>query len=218
MIKYHWNNIFHNYVTNIVTTVIEEKNFPLAKKSLWEDEFIQDFMLEAVAEQNHQKNKSSNKKFTLGYLGHVKKIACCVMKNSEEIAEKVTESEKWNKFNEIYLNEELEREMRDLGGVKVRDQNPTEETFDFSIDEIRSKYSNFLNPEEELDDLNKDKTDTDQDGGNKMDEMDNIDPNNYNAFIHKASEDPDFYDTQYWKSDNSAITGESIDDLLSGLL
>lgn len=33
MIKYHWNNIFHNYVTNIVSQVLEGK-YPEARKSV----------------------------------------------------------------------------------------------------------------------------------------------------------------------------------------
>jgi len=43
MIKYYWNNIFHNYVTCIMAQVLEGK-YPHAKKSLYEEDFIQDFM------------------------------------------------------------------------------------------------------------------------------------------------------------------------------
>lgn len=148
MIKYHWNNIFHNYVTNIVSQVLEGK-YPMAKTSLYEDDFIQELMLESVETQIHPKNPTSTKGYGLGYLGHIKKIAQDLMKASEDVQDAVLESSKWKDFRVKYLDEELERERKDLGGVRVRqDQNPTEETFDFSIEEIRSRFSNFLNPEE----------------------------------------------------------------------
>jgi len=147
MIKYHWNNIFHNYVTNIVSQVLEGK-YPKARQSLYENEFIQDFMLDAIKVKIQPKNSTSKRFYNLGYLGHIKKIATDIMKSSKDIQTHVLESVKWQKFCDIYLDEELEKERKDLGGVRVRqDQNPTEETFDFSIDEIRSRFSSFLNPD-----------------------------------------------------------------------
>lgn len=47
MIKYPWNNIFHNYVTNIVTTILEGP-YTNAKKSLYEEDFIQNLFLSAI--------------------------------------------------------------------------------------------------------------------------------------------------------------------------
>jgi len=66
MIKYHWNNIFHNYVTNIVSQVLENR-YPYAQISLYENDFIQDFMLDAIKQKTHPKSGASNKSYTLGY-------------------------------------------------------------------------------------------------------------------------------------------------------
>lgn len=198
MIKYHWNNIFHNYVTNIVTQVLEGK-FPNAIKSLWEDDFIQDFMLDAVKTQTQPKNPSSKKQYNLGYLGHIKKISNDLMKSTEEIQINVLESAKWQEFCRIYLDDELEKERKDLGGVRVKqDTNATEEAFDFSIDEIRTRFSAFLNP----------------DDGNKVDSDDNItnsasyhndpidaqDPSKLMQ-IEDQKEEPAFLQNNYWKID-----------------
>jgi len=66
------------------------------------------------------------------------------MKSSEDIQTNVIESDKWKQFCTLYLDDELVRERKDLGGVRVRqDQNPSEEIFDFSIDEIKSRFSAF---------------------------------------------------------------------------
>jgi hypothetical protein len=61
------------------------------------------------------------------------------------------------------LDDELERERKDLGGVRVKqDQNHTESVFDFSVEEIRSRFSVFLNP----DDGSKENNDASEISGN----------------------------------------------------
>lgn len=214
MIKYHWNNIFHNYVTNIVSQVLEGK-YPEARKSLYEDGFIQDYMMDAVKTQVHPKSSTSKKGYTLGYLGHIKKISNDLMKCSDdEVAVNVIESDKWREFCDFYLDDELERERKDLGGVRVKqDQTHTESVFDFSVEEIRSRFSGFLNPE----DGNKNDTDgaenTDQDG---FDPFESMEPNNPDSFYNSVNQvESEFGRNTYWKNDMT--DGFSADDLLSEL-
>ena len=224
MIKYPWNNIFHNYVTNILTHVLEG-NYPNAKKSLYEDEFIQSFMLRAVENRTLNKSPSSDKKFTLGYLGHLKKIVTAIIGcQAEEIQIGVQESVKWNEFCERYFNEEHEIENRDLGGVRVRQDtnisNP-EDQFYFSIEEIRSKYSDFLNPASE--ESNKSSA-LESEGQNNIENSINfednslsIDPDLNEIMLHgKNSDDPNFNEGTFWKSD--LYDSHNVDDLLKELM
>ena len=222
MVKYPWNNIFHNYVTNIVTQILEG-NYPNAKKSLWEDDFIQDFMLNSIKVKSTKKNPSSDKKFKLGYIGHIKKISKALLScNSEEIQIHVIESKKWNQFCEEFLNEELEIENRDLGGVRVRqDTNIVEDQFDFSVEEIRSRYNSFLNPEIS------DKSICSNGGAdNSIDKSisgpiikddDEID-NNLRQEMTNGKEpiDPLFNEGVFWKS--SLGNNYNVDDLLNELI
>lgn len=213
MIKYHWNNIFHNYVMNIVTQVLEGK-YPNAIKSLYEDDFIQDFMLKAISTQTQPKNPSSKKGYNLGYLGHVKKIAEYLMKSTEEIQLNVLESAKWQEFCRIYLDDELEKERKDLGGVRVKqDTNATEEAFDFSIDEIRTRFSSFLNPDEgDKVDLESNITNTVSDSN---DPIDNQDPEKI-LEIEPENDSQEFVSNNYWKMDMT--TSYDADDLLAELM
>lgn len=214
MIKYHWNNIFHNYVTNIVSQVLEGK-YPEARKSLYEDGFIQDYMLDAVKTLVHPKSSTSKKGYTLGYLGHIKKIANDLMKCSDdEVAVNVTESDKWRQFCDQYLDDELERERKDLGGVRVKqDQNHTESVFDFSVEEIRSRFSVFLNPDDGSKE-NNDASETSELG--KFDPFESTEPDNPDSFYNSVNKvESEFTNSTYWKNDMTG--GFSADDLLSEL-
>lgn len=57
--------------------------------------------------------------------------------------------ENWAYWRENYLEEQREIEARDLGGVGVRQSNvDLESSFDFSIDDIKERFKDFLNPQE----------------------------------------------------------------------
>jgi len=138
------------------------------------------------------------------------------MKSSRDIEINVMESDKWTTFRSEYLDEELNRERRDLGGVRVRqEQNTSEEPFDFSIEEIRSRFSAFLNPEED-----KKETDTERppetiENGSE-DPFDAINPDNSELFgTNNSPHDPTFNANNYWKIDVEAAF--SADDLLAQL-
>jgi len=171
-------------------------------------------MLDAIKTLKQPKNPSSKKAYNLGYLGHVKKIAEHLMKADEGVQVNVLESSKWQRFCREYLDDELEKERKDLGGVRVKqDTNATEEAFDFSIDEIRTRFSSFLNPEE---DQEKDsKSNISHTTPDVDDPIEAQDPNNIPQ-DEPNTEDPENFDNNYWKLELNDMF--DADDLLAGLL
>jgi coproporphyrinogen III oxidase len=58
------------------------------------------------------------------------------------------EDQFWNAWCDNYFQEHKEIEDKDLGGVHVRQHTEVdlENSFDFSIEEIRQRFNDFLNP------------------------------------------------------------------------
>lgn len=104
----------------------------------------------------------------------------------------MVKDENWKVWKEIYFEEQKEIEARDLGGVRVRQNTEvdSEDSFDFSIEEIRSRFSDFLNPSADVSidaESGSSVSDSKSEGGNvdewlrgilpnKIDEVDDMDP------------------------------------------
>ena len=134
---------------------------------------------------------------------------------AEEI-QNLLETASWQEFSDIYQTQELELENRDQGGVRIRqDSNIAEDQFHFSIEEIRSQYSSFLNPEKDSQE-NQSQVNTESEqtmkGFEDFTEID--DPIVKHDIIHGRNlGDPDFNEGIFWKSDISK--NYDIDELLN---
>ena len=83
--------------------------------------------------------------------------------------------EDWIYWQENFRQEQKELQERDLGGVGVKKGNKgeQEEEFEFSLEEVLSKYSDFLNPSNQGDDSEDQEHDSMSDLGSSEPNVDN---------------------------------------------
>ena len=171
MTLFTWHNLSHNSVSKIFEAVLKG-DYPLSREIMVSEEGLFSVFNEVLESGlKMKKNKRSQKGYYKGFLGHLKKISKLLLDSDIiSIQEKLKESklpilillgENWRKWRENYYDEQIEMESRDLGGVGVRQTAPElESTFDFSVDDIRARFQDFLNPTPAADEESEDDGDT----------------------------------------------------------
>ena len=143
--EYPFNNILHNQLKKFLMMVLEYGDSELINLYFSKNQAFMQF-LNRLTEQPAVV-AIQRPKFKVGYIGHIITL-CSVLKNkSNEIVECLNESETWNNFQNTLYAQEKGRETKVLGDIDFQSDvtNGSEFSFDFTIDEIRAKYSVFLN-------------------------------------------------------------------------
>lgn len=214
MTAFPWHSLMHNACVKLFTKIME--SYPLSRAQLFDDDAYVFGVLARVSENGlkHRKHKNSDKQFSMGYLGQLKAISRLLEKQEEDGKIDLSENTNWQKWKDAYFTEQKEIEARDLGGVRVRQNTEVdlESSFDFSIEEIRSRFSDFLNPSADVSIDGESGTEDESSNGQNVDQwLRDILPSNTDEL---EENDPDYNTTTFFKE---TIKVDEVDDLLAEL-
>lgn len=207
MKKHTNNNILHNHIFRLWTEIIDSENDQLFDLFFTNNQaFIQ--ALEEIS-QNSAANLSNSKQTARpGFLGHLKGL--CTYINKSKLSDRLSSIKEYSDFCQNFYLVEREFESRLLGDVDVRpEDNEGDIYFAFTVDEIKTKYFEFLGYHADEGAGTPDTINTESEEGNDiheggdaiivanqseepLQEMKNLD-------VMTVPEEVAYYDHNYWK-------------------
>lgn len=207
MKKHTNNNILHNHIFRLWTEVIDSENIQLFDLFFTNNQtFIR--TLEEISLKSSDNLSNSKKTARPGFLGHLKSL--CTYINKSKLSDRLSSIKEYSDFCQNFYLVEKEFESRLLGDVDVRPEETDGDVyFAFTIDEIRTKYFEFLGYQAEEGAGTPDTVNTESEEGNDIhDSGDAIIVSNQseeplqemkNLDVMTIPEEVAYYDHNYWK-------------------
>lgn len=156
MIAFPWNDMMMNLIVVISNRLLREE-MPLSRAYYLEHAPFYSALRTVEQKKNIQKKKGCDDKvYSLASLAHFQSISLEIEKilasggfnldESNHINKKTDED--WQHWMNNFRIEQKKLHEIDLGGVAIKtSQELAEHHFDFSDDDVSSRYSDFLNPD-----------------------------------------------------------------------
>jgi hypothetical protein len=143
MIDHPFNNILHNQIKRFLVIIIEGKSEVIYDKFFAENCAFETFLKAVLADREQLQKKK--KKVKQGYVGPLMIIVNTILKH-EGLASRLSTNTVWKQFLQEFYEEENYLENIILGDVdtKIEPSDHSTTAFYFSLEEIKSKFANFL--------------------------------------------------------------------------
>ena len=224
MTDHPFNNILHNQIKKYLISVVESKSETLQDLYFTKNPQFFKFLTSVEGSRIVSPNK---KKIKMGFVGHLVSLVNSILKN-EVLSKKLSEEESWTSFLKTFFEEENQLEKIVLGDVDIKtdDSEQSEPVFYFSLDEIKKKFTEFLDLSDEIETPEvEDQANTSEDKvdgvseENRSSENEHPEATNTPDLLQEIKDLDDhnpessFVDFNYWKP----LIDYRVDDLLNEL-